>query len=88
MARKSLNFVNSLRNVFRRKHSNIQPQVEAVQETKRQVRRKKEAKKSVYRPQKQSHFVGGGRKSAASSLAAIYYPPSRGKFKGYMRKAC
>ena len=92
MARKSLNFINSLRDVFRRKHSNVKPQIE-VQKAKKNFEHKPRKKRTgtgfdsdrQYHGKKQrGNFLVGGCNDRDTK--AIYHKPPRGKFKGYMRE--
>jgi hypothetical protein len=91
MARKGFNFINSFRNVFRRKHSNTKPKIEVQkaktnteQKVKSNKRRSASGKQYHGAKQKGNYLVGG---CNDRNTRAIYYKPSRGKFKGYMREA-
>ena len=86
MARKQLNFINSIVNLFKRVKKNKVSKIEESIKPLRQERRskKKEASKSFFRRQKQIYSLGGFRDR---NTQAIYFPLKRGKFKGYMRTA-
>jgi hypothetical protein len=86
MARKSLNFVNSFVNLFKRNRKNQVAQIDESTKPQREIRRskKKELSKSFFRKQKQIYSLGGFRDR---NTQAIYIPRQRGKFKGYMRTA-
>lgn len=77
---KKSNFINSFRNVFRRKNSNAKPEVKVTEEVKKQTEVKQTEDSPIEKPR--NYQFGGCRDR---NLSAIYYPPKRGKIKGYMK---